>query len=278
VDAGPVEVDQTAHPTARGYQRIAAAWMTTLPDMLLDYPCSLISRVAVHVAQQGAAVLSVTVTANGRGNAIRSLVFGRGSHAGIASPPVIVGARATFQVRRVGAGSMTQPFTVTDVCGDWPTFVGSGGTVPAQIVDGFAKFGLSLLEFYRQPEIAASLGRRGLLVPPLTMVDADAKPALAFVDPLLDGSVRWIAECPDCKARGLSRAEYVWLQTPLLFCTSCGNASLGGLWRPVGVPQNRAQIERLLLQRPDPLTRSWRPDESVEALCVENVMANGGGG
>jgi hypothetical protein len=76
----------------------------------------------------------------------------------------------------------------------------------------------------------------------------------------------------------LGRAEYVWLATPLFFCTSCGNASIGGRWRPVAVPADRAEIERLLLARPDPATRSWRPGETTDQLAAENVMLLGGGG
>jgi uncharacterized repeat protein (TIGR01451 family) len=35
-------------------------------------------------------------------------------------------AQLSFTVRRLAAGPYTVPFIVTDACGDWPTFVGSG--------------------------------------------------------------------------------------------------------------------------------------------------------
>ena len=86
------------------------------------------------------------------------------------------------------------------------------------ILDGRAKFNCSLLEFYRRPELAARLARRGVLaIPPLANVAADAAPTVAYVNPLPDGTVRWIADCPDCLADGRAGAEYVWLDHPLLF-------------------------------------------------------------
>jgi hypothetical protein len=143
--------------------------------------------------------------------------------------------------------------------------------MPAAILDGQARFGVSLEAFYRRPELVAQVARRGVLIPPTADVDRAAAPALAHVNPLPDGSVRWIAECPDCRAQGRTSAEYVWLATPLLFCTRCGNRDVGGRWRPVAVPVERAEIERLLLARPDPETRAWVPGETVAALAAENA-------
>lgn len=146
------------------------------------------------------------------------------------------------------------------------------------ILDGQRKFGCTLEAFYRQPILVEQVARRGILIPPTSDVDRDAEPALAYVNPLSDGSVRWIAECPACRADGRTRAEYVWISTPLLFCVGCGNAGIGARWRLVTVPRDRTGIERLLLARPDPLTRSWRPGETLEQLAAENVMLLGGGG
>lgn len=148
----------------------------------------------------------------------------------------------------------------------------------AQIVDGRAKFGCSLLDFYRQDDIAIRVARRGIFIPPIDAVAEDAPPALAFVDPLPDDSVRWIAVCPDCRAGGRTVAQYVWLETPLLFCARCANAAIGSQWRRVGLPAERLTIERMLLARPDPQVRVWRPGETTDDLAAENVMLAGGGG
>lgn len=282
VDAGPIDVaGDGAHPSALGYQQIAAGWLPALAEIVDGYPCALGRRIGVNVTQRSDGLLSVTVTTRGRGNVIAGLKLGLGAGIQSVTAPRLSGSTATFMMRRSGSGPATQAFTVTDICGDWPTLAGVGtgvANVPAQIIDGQAKFGMSLVEFYRQDELYVRLARQGIMIPSRNEVAQDADPALAFVDPLFDGSVRWIAECPDCKAAGLSRAEYVWLQTPLMFCLSCGNVAIERRWRPVLVPPNRLEIERLLLARPDPLTRSWRPGETLDALVVDNVMANGGGG
>lgn len=144
----------------------------------------------------------------------------------------------------------------------------------AQILDGQARFQCSLVEFYRQPLLVVQAARYGIMIPPTSDVDDDAEPAYAYVNALSDGSVRWIANCPDCDMS----AEYVWLATPLMFCMSCCNRALGGRWRRVEVPSDRAEIERLLLARTDPRTRSWTPDETVDDLLAENVTLSGGGG
>ena len=145
------------------------------------------------------------------------------------------------------------------------------------IVDGRAKFGCSLEDFYRQPIMVTHVARLGILIPPLASVATDAAPALARID-VDDGQPRWIADCPDCAARGRSRAEYVWVAAPFMFCTACGNRAIGGKWRRVDLPPDRATIEALLMARPDPETRWWSPGETIEQLQNENVQLLGGGG
>ncbi len=44
---------------------------------------------------------------------------------------------------------------------------------------------------------------------------------------------RWVAMC-ECGG-----AEVVDPNEPVFFCCSCGNAKVGGLWRPVNFPQER---------------------------------------
>lgn len=141
----------------------------------------------------------------------------------------------------------------------------------AMILDGQARFGMALTEFYRQPELVVRVARRGVLIPPIADVATEATPALAFVDPLPDGSVRWIARCPDCLSAGRTGAEYVWLATPLMFCMRCANSDIGGRWRRVAVPPERREIERLLELRRDPETRVWWPGETLGDLEAENA-------
>ena len=144
-----------------------------------------------------------------------------------------------------------------------------------QILDGRAKFGCSVDEFYRRAEIAPMLARHGILKPPAPSdVATDAAPALARINPL-HGVARWIADCPDCRVG----ASYVWLATPRMLCTNCGNRTIGARWRPVALPDNRQEIERLLLARDDPMMRGWSPGETLDALREQNAaLAVGKGG
>lgn len=138
------------------------------------------------------------------------------------------------------------------------------------ILDGRARFGCSLAEFYRRHEIAQAVARLGIMLPPVTDVDTAAPPAYAYVNPLapVEQVARWIADCPDCRAG----SSYVWIEGPhVMFCLSCGNAGTGHRWRPVEVPADRAAIERLLSVRPVAQT-AWRPGESLDRLRDENAL------
>ena len=103
-------------------------------------PCPS-ARPAVRVAASpaGADALSVSVTA-GHGS-LSSLRFGTATNARIditdgqsgmtGNFTISIPAGSTsaaFMVRRAQAGAMTVSFTVVDGCGDWPTFVGLGGS------------------------------------------------------------------------------------------------------------------------------------------------------
>lgn len=145
--------------------------------------------------------------------------------------------------------------------------------MPSAILDGQARFGCSLVEFYRQPMLVLQAGRYGIMIAAPSEVDEGAEHALASVNALLDGTARWIATCPDCRIG----AEYVWLAQPLMFCMACCNRALGGRWRRVDLPSERAEIERLLLLRSDPRTRSWTPGETLEQVAAANRLLAGGG-
>lgn len=97
---------------------------------------------------------------------------------------------------------------------------------------------------------------------------------------------RWIADCPDCGG-----AEYVDPEEKIFFCLSCGNEVLDGEARQVIFPENREEIEALVLERPvkfgggstavsrallaKPIaygySRSWNPNETAEELKGQNI-------
>jgi hypothetical protein len=93
-------------------------------------PCAPRPPVRLAVEPVGDGVLEVTVTA-GEG-ALTGLEVGDGTNWAIEPPaPIQIPAGATeftFRVRRTAPGAVSVPFTVTDGCGEWPTFVGGGAS------------------------------------------------------------------------------------------------------------------------------------------------------
>lgn len=82
---------------------------------------------------------------------------------------------------------------------------------------------------------------------------------------------RWIAECPFCAS-----AQVVSPLDPRYLCAGpdgCANANVRGAYASVIFPseKTRDQLEAVLLERPDRLTRNWMPRESVSDLVAENV-------
>lgn len=146
-----------------------------------------------------------------------------------------------------------------------------GAALAQSILDGRARFGCSLIDFYQRREIAEAIARLGVMLPPPTDVDAEAPPAHAYVNPLdpVEPVSRWIADCPDCRAG----SAYVWLEGPhVMFCLACANASIGHRWRPVAVPAERQAIEALLMARPLSRLRAWAPGEAVDRLREDNAL------
>jgi len=82
---------------------------------------------------------------------------------------------------------------------------------------------------------------------------------------------RWIADCPDCAG-----AEYVDESEPIFFCMSCGNLAVGGHFRRVKFPKDKAKIEGCLNGRPV-ANRNWAEGETVADLEAENALHNAGG-
>jgi len=102
--------------------------------------CSPRPPIQVTTVPESPGRLRVTVTATGPGSPLSALHFGAASNAQIDAPGAAPGATGpfdvatpagassyTFVVRRTTAGQgVNVPFTVTDACGNWPTFVGGG--------------------------------------------------------------------------------------------------------------------------------------------------------
>lgn len=105
-------------------------------------------------------------------------------------------------------------------------------------------------------ELARSLGRRLGISP-------EARAATAGEVRAEVNHGRWLARCPRCPG-----AELVQPDDPVMWCLSCG----AGPYR-VRFPRERRQIEALLLLRPRPEARNWRPGESLDDLRRENEEA-----
>jgi len=89
--------------------------------------CSPRPQVTVQVTPLGNDRLQVSIHAKGSPNSIRSVRLGQvPGNAVIEGTPITSGADASFTIRRMSPGAVTLPFTVTDGCGDWPSFAGGG--------------------------------------------------------------------------------------------------------------------------------------------------------
>ena len=102
---------------------------------------------------------------------------------------------------------------------------------------------------------------------PVPLEEALAAPlgsALVAIDVYANHG-RWIAECPDCHDAQLAVRD-----DPRYMCNECGNASIGGVWRPVNWPKDVAAIEALLDVRPLSHARNWAPGEKPKDLQREN--------
>jgi hypothetical protein len=66
---------------------------------------------------------------------------------------------------------------------------------------------------------------------------------------------RWLADCP---APGCKNAQLLDPADPRWFCVACHNADVGGRWRPVAWPADRAAVEAGLVDLPE-AKQFWRP-------------------
>lgn len=138
------------------------------------------------------------------------------------------------------------------------------------VIDGRAVFGCSLAAMPDHPLTPVGITRRGLArargvdIPPLTVV-ADVEPLPAWIQ---QGHL--VVSCPTCAGTPNEELELVWLAGPhLTYCHICGNAEVGGAWRPVVLPERLEAISAVLARRPLG-NRTWRPDETVADLEAEN--------
>ena len=93
--------------------------------------------------------------------------------------------------------------------------------------------------------------------------DFDARPIGEVMAEVNHG--RWIARCSVCGG-----AEEAAWQEPIFYCLSCGNAENGGHTMGIIFPENRVEIEGVLLARPME-NRNWVPGEMAAELAVENM-------
>lgn len=91
------------------------------------------------------------------------------------------------------------------------------------------------------------------------VIVADHEPIKAIVN-----SGRWLARCPFCAG-----AERVFESNPVFLCMSCHNKGTAHI--KVEFPEERKEIEAILIKRPDPATRNWEPGETIEFLQQENI-------
>ena len=73
---------------------------------------------------------------------------------------------------------------------------------------------------------------------------------------------RWIIDC-DCGAGNAVQLDEEG--ATMARCFMCG-----AVHTAVVMPRDRAEIERLLIRRPEPSTRCWHPHETVADLAAQN--------
>lgn len=112
---------------------------------------------------------------------------------------------------------------------------------------------------------AETVARKGwsLSVPPEQVLTAKTAPAAESIAAYANHG-RWVVACPDCDG-----AQIACPDDRRFMCNECGNVSIGGLWRPVVWPKDRAKIDALLNLRPRN-NQHWVPGETLADLREEN--------
>lgn len=78
---------------------------------------------------------------------------------------------------------------------------------------------------------------------------------------------RWIAVCI---SKECGSAEYVTPVQPIFMCTRCWNRDFDHQWVKVAFPEDREEIERLLLNRPAQ-NRFYKQGETLAGIKQENI-------
>ena len=121
------------------------------------------------------------------------------------------------------------------------------------MITGNLNFGMPW-EAYKLSAIIPAMAKRLL---PQTGID-EGPPVKARVN-----HGRWVVDC-ECNSAELAFEE------GLFMCQSCYNAGHKHQYRRSVFPNNRMDIEKALLQRPQ-CNRNWWHGESVATLKAENV-------
>jgi hypothetical protein len=76
---------------------------------------------------------------------------------------------------------------------------------------------------------------------------------------------RWVADCPnqDCSSALQLERDQIWFE--------CGGPGGCGQVSEIEWPDMIEEIERILLMRPNPFTRNWEPNETLQDLYIENL-------
>jgi hypothetical protein len=136
-----------------------------------------------------------------------------------------------------------------------------------------SKFGQAVLRMFDTPESEAlrppphtwpaylysAESRRGFYAPP--QGTRDQPTVYARVN-----HGRWQTACPFCSTVQDASPADRWL-----YCAICHNGAVDGASVPVAWPDDKDEIERLLLQRPLRDNRYWSSHESVAQLVEENI-------
>lgn len=122
---------------------------------------------------------------------------------------------------------------------------------------------VSAEQWPKQPLVRQISRQRGFKVPAPNFVAAEARPVRAFVNHGV-----WKAWCVDC----VGRAEDVWRDRLVFFCMWCGNASAGGSWRPVLMPDNWQEIEARLDPFPQ-MAQNWEPWGGADPFAEAEAWA-----
>lgn len=117
-------------------------------------------------------------------------------------------------------------------------------------------------------QLAAVVAARYAAVP---LDPAAGTAAARHAVPVVANHGRWVVTCPDCHGALLAHPA-----DPRFLCVDCGNAAIGGKYRPVTWPKQHERIGEILDARGAPSLRNWLPGETVVELEEENALLGQG--